>query len=139
MASYFAHWLSIGARSAPEKLPRIYLVNWFRKDAEGRFIWPGFGENSRVLKWIVDRIENRGDAAATAIGLVPTPGGLDIDGLALTAEQHYTLLNVDAEAWRTEVAGIAEYYEQFGDSMPPELLGEVARLETAVSVQAGSR
>jgi phosphoenolpyruvate carboxykinase (GTP) len=133
MARYFAHWLSIGGRTTPDKLPRIYMVNWFRKDAGGKFLWPGFGENSRVLKWIVDRLEHRVDAIATPIGRVPTRGGLDIDGLELTPEQHYTLLDVDSAAWRTEAAGISAYYELFGDAMPEALLEEVATLTRAVS------
>ncbi|MDQ1708903.1 MAG: phosphoenolpyruvate carboxykinase, partial [Frankiaceae bacterium] len=132
MARYFAHWLAMGERASAEKLPRIYLVNWFRKDADGRYLWPGFGENSRVLKWIVDRLENRAGATGTAIGRVPTPTGLDLEGLAVTPEQHYELLNVDAESWRAEATGIAAYYAQFGDQMPEELLDEVAKLASAV-------
>jgi phosphoenolpyruvate carboxykinase (GTP) len=138
MARYFGHWLSTGDRSAPEKLPRIYLVNWFRKDADGRFIWPGFGENSRVLKWIVDRIEGRADAVDTPIGLVPTRDGLDTTGLELTDEQFDTLLTVDAEEWRAEAEGIRAYYEKFGEYMPQALLQEVTRLATAGTPDAST-
>ena len=136
MAQYFAHWLSIGAGSTPAKLPRIYLVNWFRKDAGGSFLWPGFGENSRVLKWIVDRLEGRADADDTPIGRVPTRTSLDLHGLDLSDEQLGTLLSVDAEVWRAEAAGIADYYAQFGEHMPAALLEEVDQLNRSVAPAA---
>src|SRR5256885_12923438 len=124
MADYFAHWLRIGEQTDAAKLPRIYYVNWFRKDANGKFVWPGFGENSRVLKWIVGRINGTADAADTAIGRVPTKDALDTDGLSLSDNALDVLLTVDNEAWRGEAALIPDHYERFGDRLPPPLWDE---------------
>ncbi|GAA5072616.1 phosphoenolpyruvate carboxykinase (GTP) [Thermocatellispora tengchongensis] len=130
MGDYFAHWLEIGRRPGA-KLPRIYYVNWFRKNAEGRFIWPGFGENSRVLKWIVDRINGVADAVPTPIGLLPAE--LDTEGLDIDPEDLKTLLSVDTEVWREEAALVPAHFETFGDPLPKELWDEyhalVARLD----------
>ncbi len=120
MADYFGHWLRMGQRSGA-KLPKIYFVNWFRKDRHGKFIWPGFGENSRVLKWIVDRLEGKAAANDTAIGRVPAKSSLDISGLTLTDEQMDTLLGVDHEIWRDEASKIPEFFEKFGDRLPDAL------------------
>src|SRR4051812_14289752 len=128
MADYFAHWLSTGANADAGKLPRIYYVNWFRKDANGTFVWPGFGDNSRVLKWIVDRIEGKAQAQETAIGNVPTRDSLDLDGLDLSDGQLQTLLTVDQEAWRDEAEGITPHYERFGGHLPKALWDELDRL-----------
>ena len=121
MGDYYAHWLKIGRDRDPSKLPRIYFVNWFRKDERGKFIWPGFGENSRVLKWIVDRIEGLVPAKDTAIGRLPADGSLDMSGLDLTPDQIRTLLSVDHEVWREEAATIPSAYERFGDRLPEAL------------------
>jgi phosphoenolpyruvate carboxykinase (GTP) len=121
MADYFGHWLKIGASAEPEKLPRVYYVNWFRKDDAGRWLWPGFGENSRVLKWIVERIDGQADARPTSIGLVPTPEALDTAGLDLPADDLDLLLSVDAQAWTQEASMMAEYFERFGDQLPQAL------------------
>jgi phosphoenolpyruvate carboxykinase (GTP) len=121
MGDYFAHWLKIGEGADPTKLPRIYAVNWFRKDSAGRFVWPGFGENARVLKWIVERLEGRADAEATAIGLVPAAAAIDASGLALTDAALDLLRSVDAEVWREEAALIPAFYERFGDRLPAAL------------------
>ena len=121
MGDYFAHWLSMSARTDPAKLPRIYFVNWFRKDARGKFVWPGFGDNSRVLKWIVERLEGKAAAKDTAIGRVPAEGSLDIEGLNLTPEQLEILLSVDPEAWTEEAALIPPDYARFGDRLPQAL------------------
>jgi phosphoenolpyruvate carboxykinase (GTP) len=121
MADYFAHRLATGGKADASKLPRIYYVNWFRKDASGKFVWPGFGDNSRVLKWIVDRLDGKDAATETAIGNVPTKDALDLDGLDLTDEQLDLLLTVDNEAWREEAAKIARDYEKYGDRLPAEL------------------
>ncbi|MFL6139465.1 MAG: phosphoenolpyruvate carboxykinase (GTP) [Frankiaceae bacterium] len=129
MGDYFAHWLRVGASADAAKLPRIYYVNWFRKDAAGRFVWPGFGENSRVLKWIVERLEGRADAVDTAIGRLPTKDSLDTDGLDLTDEQLDLLLTVDPEVWREEAALIPANYERFGDHAPAALWDELHRLQ----------
>ncbi|NUS07465.1 MAG: phosphoenolpyruvate carboxykinase (GTP), partial [Nonomuraea sp.] len=121
MGDYFAHWLDVGRRHGA-KLPRIYYVNWFRKNDEGRFIWPGFGENSRVLKWIVDRLNGEAKAVPTAIGLLPAE--LDTDGLDLSDEDLRTLLSVDRDVWREEAALIPAHFDKFGDHLPKELWDE---------------
>jgi phosphoenolpyruvate carboxykinase (GTP) len=120
MADYFGHWLRMGQK-AGAKLPRIYFVNWFRKDKNGKFIWPGFGENSRVLKWIVDRLEGKAAANDTAIGRVPAKSSLDVSGLSLTDEQLDELLGVNHEIWRDEASKIPEFFEKFGDRLPQAL------------------
>ncbi|WP_434094070.1 phosphoenolpyruvate carboxykinase (GTP) [Nonomuraea wenchangensis] len=121
MGDYFAHWLSIGRREGAV-LPRIYYVNWFRKDADGSYIWPGYGENSRVLKWIVDRLNGEADAVSTPIGLLPAE--LDTEGLDLSEDDLRTLLSVDREIWREEAALIPAHFEKFGDHLPKELWKE---------------
>ncbi|HEU5332433.1 MAG TPA: phosphoenolpyruvate carboxykinase (GTP) [Actinocrinis sp.] len=132
MGDYFAHWLSVGAEADPEKLPRIYYVNWFRKGADGRFLWPGFGENSRVLKWILDRLDGRAEGVETVIGTVPTPDALDLDGLELDAADLDELLAVDPAVWRREAELIPPHFERFGEHLPQALWDEhealVARL-----------
>jgi phosphoenolpyruvate carboxykinase (GTP) len=128
MGDYFGHWLRTGAAADAAKLPRIYYVNWFRKDADGNFVWPGFGDNSRVLKWIVERLEGTAPAAETAIGNVPTKDALDLSGLDLTDAQLDLLLTVDAEAWRDEAEQITPHYERFGDHLPKELWDELEKL-----------
>ncbi|GGP12035.1 phosphoenolpyruvate carboxykinase (GTP) [Nonomuraea glycinis] len=121
MGDYFAHWLDVGRRQGAE-LPRIYYVNWFRKNADGTFIWPGFGENSRVLKWIVDRLNGQANAVPTPIGLLPD--ALDTGGLDLAEEDLRTLLSVDREVWREEAALIPAHFETFGEQLPKELWEE---------------
>ncbi|HEY2658186.1 MAG TPA: phosphoenolpyruvate carboxykinase (GTP) [Caulobacteraceae bacterium] len=128
MGDYFAHWLKLGEDADPEKLPKIYFVNWFRKDAEGRFVWPGYGENSRVLKWIFERLEGKADAHATPIGHLPTPASLDTSGLSLTPEQIHMLLSVDPEVWMEEAGLIPAFYERFADRLPQALWDELAAL-----------
>ena len=124
MGDYFAHWLKMGEGKDPAKLPRIYFVNWFRKDERGKFVWPGYGENIRVLKWIVDRLEGRAEAVDTPIGRLPAPGSLDVSGLGLTDAQLALLLTVDADIWRQEAALIPPFYEKFGDHLPKALWTE---------------
>ena len=122
MGDYFAHWLRIGATASdPAKLPRIFFVNWFRKDTNGQFIWPGFGENSRVLKWIVGRLEGTAHANETAIGRVPAKSSLDVGGLGLSDDQLETLLTVNHDVWREEASLIPAFFERFGDHLPKEL------------------
>ncbi|SBW19302.1 phosphoenolpyruvate carboxykinase (GTP) [Protofrankia symbiont of Coriaria ruscifolia] len=124
MADYFAHWLSIGRQADPEKLPRIYYVNWFRKNAQGRFLWPGFGENSRVLAWIVGRLEGDAEGVETALGTLPTPEALPTDGLDVPAEDLAELLTLDTELWKQEAELIPEHYRTFGNALPAELWAE---------------
>ncbi len=129
MADYFAHWLDIGSSTDPDKLPKIFYVNWFRKDSEGHFMWPGYGENSRVLKWITERIEGVGNATETAIGYVPGDGAIDLNGIDITQETMSKLSEVDKSAWIDELALIREHYAQFGDRLPTELAEQLDTLE----------
>jgi phosphoenolpyruvate carboxykinase (GTP) len=135
MGDYFAHWLATGQKADASKLPRIYFVNWFRKDERGKFVWPGFGENVRVLKWIVERLEGRADAVETPIGLVPARDSLDVEGLGLADDQLDLLLSVDPAVWLEEAALIRPHYEKFGERLPPALWAEyealLQRLKTA--------
>ncbi|MFD0688537.1 phosphoenolpyruvate carboxykinase (GTP) [Actinomadura fibrosa] len=134
MGDYFGHWLEIGKATDAEKLPRIYYVNWFRKNADGKFIWPGFGENSRVLKWIVERLNGQADAVKSPIGHLPTKEALDTDGLDIDDADLDTLLTVDTEVWKQEAALVPEHFETFGDHLPKALWDEyhdlVRRLES---------
>ena len=127
MADYFGHWLRIGGREGARP-PRVYNVNWFRKDEDGEFLWPGFGENSRVLAWIVRRCEGAADAVETPIGLVPAPGTLDTEGLDVSPQALEALLTVDEDALRTEIPQVRDHLEQFGDRLPDELRAQLERL-----------
>jgi phosphoenolpyruvate carboxykinase (GTP) len=128
MADYAGHWLEIGHATSADKLPKVYSVNWFRKDEHGKWLWPGFGENSRVLKWIVDRLEGRAEGLPTAIGTVPAKGELDLDGLAIDDRDLDILLSVDNEIWKQEAGLLPEYFAQFGDHMPKALVEQHASL-----------
>ncbi len=134
-ADYWAHWLSFAERRDPEKLPRIYSVNWFRKDADGRFLWPGFSENSRVLAWIFDRCAGRGEAVTSPIGHLPAPGALDVQSLALTDDQLATLFRVDTDEWRDELDTLRAHYATFGGRLPSALGNQIDQL--AVRLDAG--
>ena len=120
MADYWQHWVTMGKQDGA-KMPGIYYVNWFRKDQEGGFIWPGFGENSRVLEWIFNRCEGAAEAVETPIGRLPTLDGLDFSGLDLSQDEIATLLKVDVEGWLSEIPLIEEYYKSFGDQVPSAL------------------
>ena len=126
---YFTHWVQVGKEHDASKLPRIFYVNWFRRDENGRFLWPGFGENSRVLKWVIERIEGNAAAVETPIGYVPAPGALDVEGLALRAEDLERVLAVDPAEWRAEVPQIAEWFERIGSSLPAMLWAELDALK----------
>jgi phosphoenolpyruvate carboxykinase (GTP) len=129
MADYWAHWLRIGARAGAQ-LPRIYYVNWFRKSAGGDFLWPGFGENGRVLKWIFERCEGTAKAIETPIGNLPAEGGLDTSGLdGVSSEDLAELMHVDTQGWLSEVPMIRDYYKSFGDRTPPALYDELDAME----------
>ena len=119
-ADYWSHWLSFAEKS--ESLPKIFHVNWFRRDSDGNFLWPGFGDNLRVLRWIIDRCEGRSGATETAIGYLPGPGDIDISGLDLEPSTMESLLNLDKEKWRQEMQEIGKYLEEYGSRLPQELL-----------------
>jgi phosphoenolpyruvate carboxykinase (GTP) len=124
---YFQHWLNLGMKE-DAKLPKLFYVNWFRKDSNGKFIWPGFGENTRVLKWVLERISGSGKAVETPIGMVPTPDAIDISGLDLSEEDLRTLLSVDSDEWRTELTLIEEHYASIGERLPIELTNQLNEL-----------
>ncbi|MGS0684817.1 phosphoenolpyruvate carboxykinase (GTP) [Nakamurella sp. GG22] len=126
---YFAHWINLGKGADATKLPQIFYVNWFRRDADGGFLWPGFGENSRVLKWVVDRLEGTVGTVETPIGLVPTAGSLDIEGLDMTLEQVEAALAYHPEEWKAEVPLIEEWFAKIGDSVPTSLRDELDSLK----------
>jgi phosphoenolpyruvate carboxykinase (GTP) len=128
MGDYMGHWLEIGEQADPAKLPRLYYVNWFRKDDDGKWLWPGFGENSRVLKWIVDRLEGRVEGVRTPIGVLPAKGELDLDGLDVPERDLDLLLSVDPDVWSEEAALMPEYFAQFGDHLPAAITQEHAAL-----------
>ncbi len=129
MGDYFAHWLEMGKKLG-DKAPKIFNVNWFRTDDEGHFIWPGFGDNMRVLNWIVNRCKGEADAVETPIGYEPKPEDINIDGLeGITLDTVKDLLSVDKDLWKEEVKGIHEFYAKFGDKLPNELKEELAKLE----------
>jgi phosphoenolpyruvate carboxykinase (GTP) len=130
MGDYFGHWLKFSERFSEETLPKIFYVNWFRKGDDGRWLWPGFGENSRVLEWVFDRVSGRGDAVETAIGYVPSPGAINLEGVDVSEADMAELLKVDVEEWRDEVASIREHYVQFAGHLPEQLTAEVADLES---------
>ena len=129
---YFRHWLDVGTRGRADRLPRIFFVNWFRRDDDGRFLWPGFGENSRVLKWIVERIDGTAEAIDTPIGRLPAPGALDTDGLQIDDADLEAILSVDIEGWHSAIPEIRDHLNRFGDRLPGELLQAVDELERSL-------
>ncbi|HET7651501.1 MAG TPA: phosphoenolpyruvate carboxykinase (GTP) [Acidimicrobiales bacterium] len=126
---YFAHWLDIGHATEPTKLPKIFYVNWFRKDAAGKWLWPGFGENSRVLEWVFERCDGEGDAVESPIGILPGRTGISTDGLAVSDADMTELLRVDVEEWKAELPDIKAHLEQFGERTPKELWAQYEALE----------
>jgi len=128
IGDYLSHWISFGAKGDRAQLPRFYFVNWFRKDDHGRWLWPGYGENSRVLKWIFERAEGRAPAVETPIGRLPPLGALDLSGLDISVEDERALLEVDRAGWRAEADGIEEFYAKMGDRLPPRLSAELRAL-----------
>ncbi len=123
---YWSHWLSLGQKY--NKLPKIFHVNWFRQDKAGKFMWPGFGDNMRVLEWVLKRCEGKGDAVRTPLGYLPTPDAINTEGTGLTTETMRELLSIEAPAWKTEMAGIKEYFDKFGAKMPADLMTEHKRI-----------
>jgi phosphoenolpyruvate carboxykinase (GTP) len=128
MADYFAHWLEAGKREGAV-LPRVFYVNWFRKDADGKFLWPGFGENSRVLEWVFRRCEDTADAVETPIGLLPAEGAIDTDGLSVSAEAMRELLSVDVDLVKAQLPQVREHLAKFGESLPPQVSAQLEALE----------
>jgi phosphoenolpyruvate carboxykinase (GTP) len=133
MADYFAHWLAIGKHTDAANLPQIFFVNWFRRDEDGRFLWPGYGENSRVLKWVFERVAGDADAINTPIGMVPAADGLDLDGLSIGADDLEVLLTVDSAGWNQAIPQIREHYAQFDDKLPAQLTMALDTLEARLS------
>jgi phosphoenolpyruvate carboxykinase (GTP) len=138
MADHWSHWLRVGASLDPARRPLVFQVNWFRKDDSGRFVWPGFGENARVLAWMVQQVDRsrglRTDVGAipSPVGLLPAPGALDVGGLGLDDDAIATLCTVDARAWDHEAELTQEFFAQFGDRVPPALWVQLARLRSAL-------
>ena len=124
MGDYFGHWLGMGARLRTP--PRIFRVNWFRRDGSGRFLWPGYGDNVRVLKWIVDRIHGVADARETPIGYVPTPGALELDGLNIAPDRVEAALHVERDEWIESLQDLGEFYRQFGSRLPAAITAGLA-------------
>ncbi len=129
VCDYFQHWINMGKKTDPDKLPKIFYVNWFRKDENGKFIWPGYGDNSRVLKWIFERVSGKGNAVKTAIGYMPSVDDLDLSGLDVSRDRMEEILSVNKEQWLAEVESIKEHYASFGDRLPEELKKQLAALE----------
>jgi phosphoenolpyruvate carboxykinase (GTP) len=125
-ADYFAHWLSFDKEGA--KLPKVFHVNWFRKDADGKFLWPGFGDNLRVLEWMIDRVEGRAGAAETPVGRLPLVEDVDLEGLALSQDALDVLFGFDREGWQAEFGAIGEFLAEYGERMPAALAAEQRRI-----------
>ena len=132
-ADYFAHWLGMEKATDPANLPKIFYVNWFRRDDDGRFLWPGFGENSRVLKWVFERVNGTAEAIDSPIGKLPTKGALDTDGLEIDEADLDSILSVDIDGWKSAIPQIREHYARFGDRLPAALNVEVDTLEAKLA------
>ena len=133
MADYFGHWLKLGSKAKPENLPQIFFVNWFRRDTDGRFLWPGYGENSRVLKWVFERLDGTAGAVETPIGNLPVVSDLDTSGLKVDAADMNTLLSLDTAGWLEAVPQIREHYATFGAKLPQQLSAALDSLEKALA------
>lgn len=131
MAEYFSHWLTMGR--ALKHPPAIFRVNWFRKGENGKFIWPGFGENVRVLKWILERLQGKTGARETFIGHLPEDGSIDIHGLSVSRDQMRALTALDREGWRGEAEEMSAFFRKFGDKLPPAIRDEHARLARSLN------
>jgi phosphoenolpyruvate carboxykinase (GTP) len=132
MADYFQHWLAM-ARQHPNEMPRIFVVNWFRKDDDGKFLWPGYGENSRVLEWVFRRCEGEAEAVETPIGLVPAEGELNVEGLAITEEAMRRLLTVDSDAVKAQLPQLEAHLARFGDDLPDEIHAQLESLKSRLA------
>ena len=132
---YFAHWIEVGKSNDTAKLPAIFYVNWFRRDADGRFLWPGFGDNIRVLKWALQRLPNETTATDTPVGHIPTPEALDLSGLDLAAADLAAALTVDPIEWRIEVPAIQSWLDTIGPRLPTTLRDELDALRQRLGVE----
>ena len=133
MADYFKHWLQVGTKTEASKLPQIFFVNWFRRDEDGRFMWPGYGENSRVLKWVFERLNGTAQADKTAIGYLPSADSLDTNGMNINTADLQAITSVDVDGWREAVPQIRDHYAAFGDRLPSELATALDALESSLS------
>ncbi len=129
VGDYFAHWIDIGKNADESKMPKIFFVNWFRRGDDGRFLWPGFGENSRVMKWIIDRIEQKAGGKTTPIGIVPTADDLDLSGLDVDSADVNEALAVNVAEWREEIPLIEEWFEFVGEKLPTGIKDEFDALK----------
>ncbi len=136
VCDYLQHWINVGSKSTEDKLPKIFYVNWFRKDENGKWLWPGFGENSRVLKWVVERVSGKGEAVKTAIGYMPTESAIDTNGLDVSAADMAELLKVNKEEWLAEVESIRAHYTSYGEKLPVELAHQLDALEQRLNAMA---
>jgi phosphoenolpyruvate carboxykinase (GTP) len=130
MAEYFGHWLKIGRQADADKLPKVFLVNWFRKDDEGKFLWPGYGENSRVLQWVFRRCDGEGETVETPLGRLPAEGELNTDGLQIDEGALRQLVSVDDDALRGQLPQVEEFLAKFGDRLPDEIRSQFESLKT---------
>jgi phosphoenolpyruvate carboxykinase (GTP) len=133
MADYFRHWLEVGNATDPSNLPKIFFVNWFRRDDDGRFLWPGYGENSRVLKWVFERVDGTAGAIDTPIGQLPLAGDLDTSGLDVAEDDLAQLLAVDTAGWQSAIPQIRAHYAQFGDKLPSALAASLDQLAAGLA------
>jgi len=133
MADYFSHWLSFADKLDAKDLPTVFQVNWFRKDQNGKFLWPGFAENIRVIQWIVGQLEGKDTGSVSAIGTLPKSDSLNLEGLSTTAEQMEQLLDVDSDSWGVEAADIEGFFEEFGDRLPKQLVDQLGELKQRLS------
>jgi phosphoenolpyruvate carboxykinase (GTP) len=133
MGEYFAHWIEMGKKTDPKKLPKIFHVNWFKKDEDGNFLWPGFGDNIRILKWIFERTERIENHQKSPVGNLPLAKSLDVTGLSLGPAELSKLFTIDKDQWRKEVDETQEYFSLFGSSLPPELKEELEALRKRLS------
>ncbi|MDD2457798.1 MAG: phosphoenolpyruvate carboxykinase (GTP) [Eubacteriales bacterium] len=136
VCDYLQHWINVGSKSTEDKLPKIFYVNWFRKDENGKWLWPGFGENSRVLKWVVERVSGKGEAVKTAIGYMPTESAIDTSGLDVSAADMAELLKVSKDEWLNEVESIRAHYTSYGEKLPIELAHQLDALEKRLNEMA---
>jgi phosphoenolpyruvate carboxykinase (GTP) len=130
VGDYLQHWLTLGKQADSSKLPKIFYVNWFRRGADGKFLWPGYGENSRVIKWAIEQIEGADGAVSTLIGLAPKPGSLDVEGLDVSHDDIQTVLHVDSDEWRQEVPLIEEWFAKIGEKLPAQLVAQLEELKS---------